>query len=569
MTSMRPLGKPAATLAALAVAAATLSGIAPATAAPSCARQQRIDVPHAEKQVTACLDDLTTAGTVASGHTNPDDWAGLNAAGTTNPTGVPGIQVDGYFPDTSTSNTNNGWNHDAQFVIRLPEHWNGKLVVSGAPGTRRQYANDFLISDWVLARGYAFASTDKGNNGASFYDDGSSPGGSIREWNRRVTQLTRATKAVVAQRYGRSPKRTYMFGISNGGYLTRWQLENRPALYDGGLDWEGTLFRAAGPNLLTYLPTALKNYPAYAATGDEQAHQAMLDAGFEPGSEFLWPFHYSYYWDLTQRVYREELDPTYDGDLKAGVPFCASGTPTCDADYDYAARPQAVHDAVRSVAADRQDRQADAHRARHPRRAAADPHRLRRLRPAGRPGRQRPAAPLLPGRRRHPRRRPLHRLPGPAAPAPALRAYGVHGPDRVGGARRHAAEGRDLPAAGERRPAEQLRAVAAQPRSTEASSPGKRSSRSSARRLSSRCRPWGTLRSTPASRSVLRWWERVDLGRSPPTAAQATSSSGPSARSRTISRREGSLSANSTSVSTSSDVSGCGRSREDVVTVPS
>ena len=234
-------------------------------------------------------------------------------------------------------------------MIRLPAKWNGKLVVSGAPGTRRQYANDFVISDWVLAQGYAFASTDKGNNGATFYRDGSSPGGSIREWNRRVTQLTRATKAVVAQRYGHAPKRTYMFGISNGGYLTRWQLENRPGLYDGGLDWEGTLFRAAGPNLLTYLPAALKNYPAYAATGDGAAHDAMIRAGFAKGSEFLWPYHHAYYWDLTQRLYREELDPTYDGALDAGIPFCQSGTPACDADYDYAKRPKAVKDAVRSV----------------------------------------------------------------------------------------------------------------------------------------------------------------------------------------------------------------------------
>ena len=333
----------------LALAASTLT-VAPAFAASDpCVRQSRIDVPGAEVQKTACLDDLTTAGTVASGHTNVDDWAGLNATGTTNPSGVPGIQVDGYFPDTSTSNTNNGWNHDSQFVVRLPAHWNGKLVVSGAPGTRRQYANDFIIGDSVLAQGYAFASTDKGNNGATFYDDGSSPAGSIREWNHRVTQLTKAVKQVVAQRYGHAPRRTYMFGISNGGYLTRWQLENRPALYDGGLDWEGTLFRAAGPNLLTYLPAALKNYPAYAATGDEDAHRAMLRAGFAQGSEFLWAYHYAYYWDLTQRIYREEVDPAYDGALKAGVPFCQSGTPNCDADYRYAARPERVKDAMRSV----------------------------------------------------------------------------------------------------------------------------------------------------------------------------------------------------------------------------
>lgn len=343
---------------ALAAAVALAVGGALAAAAPAaadkpqgghCARQDKVAVPGAQLQEVACLDDLTTAGTLASGHTNPNDWAGLNAAGTKNPTGVPGLQVDGYFPDTSTTNSNNGWKHDSQFVIRIPDNWNGGLIVSGAPGVRAQYANDFIIGDWVLSKGYAFASTDKGNTGASFYDDGSAPGGSIAEWNERVTELTVATKRVLKQVYAKAPARTYMFGISNGGYLTRWQLENRPDLYDGGLDWEGTLFRAEGPNLLTYLPTALKNYPLYAATGDQAAHDAIIGAGFVPGSEFLWPFHETVYWDLTQRIYREELDPTYDGDLKAGTPFCASGTPHCDADYDYTSRPRSVKDAVASV----------------------------------------------------------------------------------------------------------------------------------------------------------------------------------------------------------------------------
>ncbi len=355
LPSTNPL---AASTAAFALALSTLTlAVVPAEAGPPepvsstghCARIARIDVPRAPMQKTACLEDLTTAGTSRTGHTNQQDWNGLHAAGTENPSGVPGVQVDGYFPDSSTTNTNNGWNHDSQFVIRLPDKWNGKLVVSGAPGVRAQYANDFIIGDYVLSKGFAFASTDKGNTGARFYADGSEPGGSIAEWHRRVTQLTRATKVVAEQRYGRTPRRTYLFGISNGGYLTRWQLENRPGLYDGGVDWEGTLMRAAGPNLLTYLPTALKHYPAYAATGDEQAHDAMIEAGFARGSEFLWPFHYSYYWDLTQRIYREELDPEYDGALDAGVPFCASGTPACDADYDYSSRPAAVKKAVRSV----------------------------------------------------------------------------------------------------------------------------------------------------------------------------------------------------------------------------
>ena len=345
-TSSRAL-RPALALTALLLGAPLGAAALPAAADTAC---HVPDVPGAERSEGACLDDLTTAGTVATGHTNPDDWAGLHAAGTTNPSGVPGVQVDGYFPDDSTTNTNHGWNHDSQFVIRLPDDWNGKVVISGSPGTRRQYANDFVIGDWALAQGYAVASTDKGNTGAAFYRDGSRPGGSIREWHHRVTQLARATRTVVAEHYGERPRRTYLFGVSNGGYLTRWQLENRPALYDGGVDWEGTLLRARGPNLMTYLPAALKHYPDYAATGDQAAHDAMIAAGFAPGSEFLWPFHHSYYWDLTQRIYREELDPEWDGDLDAGVPFCRSGTiPACDADYDYASRPQRVKNAVRSV----------------------------------------------------------------------------------------------------------------------------------------------------------------------------------------------------------------------------
>ncbi|WP_199484801.1 tannase/feruloyl esterase family alpha/beta hydrolase [Actinomadura craniellae] len=346
MPPLRPLLHAAT---AVAAGAALLGPAAPAHAAGADCGSRPVKVPGAEKQISACLDDLTTAGTVASGHTVQADWAGLQATGTTNPSGVPGLQIDGYFPDTSATNANHGWNHDSQFVIRLPKKWNGGLVVAGTPGNRRQYANDFAISDWALAKGYAYAATDKGNTGLQFYRDGTRPGDAIAEWNHRVTQLTLAAKAVVARRYGRPAARTYAAGISNAGYLVRWQLENRPELYTGGVDWEGTLWRADGPNLLTFLPPVLRNYPAYKATGDPAAHAAITAAGIPAGSEALWPFHDQVYWDLTQRIYREELDPGFDGDLEAGVPYCASGTPRCDADYDYAARPAAVHDAVRKI----------------------------------------------------------------------------------------------------------------------------------------------------------------------------------------------------------------------------
>ncbi|GHH30173.1 tannase/feruloyl esterase family alpha/beta hydrolase [Lentzea cavernae] len=300
-------------------------------------------VPGAEHQESARLADLTTTGLVTTGHTDPADWAGLTSAALPVPGPVPGIQIDGYFPDTSRTNTNNS-GHDSQFVVRLPDRWNGGLVVTGSPGVREQYANDRAISDWVLSRGYAFAATDKGNTGAQFYRDGRA----MEEWNHRFTQLTIAAKSVVSQRYGRTPRRTIATGISNGGYLVRWQLENRPHLYDGGVDWEGTLWTASGPNPLTFLPPVLRAYPRYLA-GEPGAHAEMVAAGFPAGTEFLWDYHYRYYWDLTQRIYREEFDPSFDGELDAGVPFCASGTPSCDADYSYAARRRVAGPAVSRV----------------------------------------------------------------------------------------------------------------------------------------------------------------------------------------------------------------------------
>jgi dienelactone hydrolase len=291
-------------------------------------------VPGAEQQRVSRLRDLTTAGLLGSDYTDPVDFAGLHAAATRNPRGVAGLQIDGYFPDTSTFNTTHGWKHDAQFVIRLPDEWNGKLIVTGAPGVRKQYALDFLISDWVLARGYAFAATDKGNNGPEFFRDSARPGDAVAEWHARLTELTRASREIVRQRYAREPDRTYVSGISNGGYLTRYALERHPELYDGGVDWEGTLFRAEGPNLLTYLPAAVRHYPAFRDTASAAAHAALLAAGFPPASEFLWDFHYRVYWDLTQRIYRTLFDPTWDGD---------------DAHYEYASRPPAVRDAVGRV----------------------------------------------------------------------------------------------------------------------------------------------------------------------------------------------------------------------------
>ncbi|MFE0724203.1 tannase/feruloyl esterase family alpha/beta hydrolase [Streptomyces rochei] len=340
---------------AAALTAVSLTTPGPATAATAatdgsghCARQERVRVPGAALQRTACLDDLTTTGLAGTPYTDLADQAGLTAGGTRAPSGISGVQVDGYFPDSSRFNNTHGWRHDAQFVIRLPDDWNGGLVVTGAPGTRKQYATDKAISDRVLAQGYAYAATDKGNSGTDFYRDGARPGDAVAEWNARTTQLTRAARRVAAQRYGHAPRRTYIAGISNGGYLTRWQLENHPELYDGGVDWEGALWTTQGPHLLTSLPVTVAR--TFGAARDED----LYAAGFARGSAFLWPYHEKSYWGLTQKIYRAEFDPAYD-------PRCPGPTAgstveeilapcPSDAAYDYARRPASVHRAVARVA---------------------------------------------------------------------------------------------------------------------------------------------------------------------------------------------------------------------------
>ncbi|OAH10502.1 tannase/feruloyl esterase family alpha/beta hydrolase [Streptomyces jeddahensis] len=313
-----------------------------------CARQEHVRVTGAAHQQLACLPDLTTAALAGTPYTDTADQAGLTAAGTRSPSGVPGLQIDGYFPDTSHSNATHGWRHDAQFVIRLPDRWNGGLVVTGAPGTRKQYATDKAISDHVLALGYAYAATDKGNSGADFYRDGRRPGDAVAEWNMRTTQLTRAAQQAVAKRYGQAPRRTYMTGISNGGYLTRWQLENHPELYDGGVDWEGALWTAEGPNLLTSLPSAVARSLGKARDED------LYAVGFARGSEFLWPYHEKAYWGVTQKIYRAEFDPAYDparpGSSAGSTPEQVLAPCASDAAYDYASRPASVHRAVARVA---------------------------------------------------------------------------------------------------------------------------------------------------------------------------------------------------------------------------
>jgi hypothetical protein len=243
---------------------------------------------------------------------------------------VPGIQLDARIADDS--------NGEARILLRFPNDWNGKLVVAGASGTRSEFNGDFAWSDYVLQQGYAYVSPNKGVlnlklttsadplgcrlNPLSpvfvhFYDN--DPEQPFTRWTEFMIAATRIGKNAVSANYGRSPRRTYAVGTSNGGYQVRRALEAAPELFDGGVDWEGTYVDPVAPNLLSSLPPAVLNFPDYVSSGFDLTSTAaknMLMVGYPPdivaGSNSLWGFYSGQFWEVTLCQWQKRLDPGYD-----------------------------------------------------------------------------------------------------------------------------------------------------------------------------------------------------------------------------------------------------------------
>ena len=263
---------------------------------------------------------------------------------------VPGIQLDARFADDATG--------EARFLLRLPDVWNGDLVVSGASGTRSEFNGDFAWSDYVIQKGFAYASQNKGILNffltapdpalappgaasdslacriqpppsplaalfAHFYDN--DPQKPFTEWQSRIVQAARTAGDGVKGGYGRAPRHTFAVGTSNGGYQVRRAVEEAPDLFDGGVDWEGTFVDGGTFNLLSDLPPAVKNFPLYVASGydpNSAAAQAIEAAGYPPDivnrssagvvTGSLWQNYYFQFWEVTQCQWQKRLDPGYN-----------------------------------------------------------------------------------------------------------------------------------------------------------------------------------------------------------------------------------------------------------------
>ena len=235
---------------------------------------------------------------------------------------VPGLEISGMFDD-------------AKFVIRVPENWNGKLVIIGAPGVGDERSTDAILSDYVLTKldanggSYAYACIDKGTTG----ENTPSPDGklypwakamnalvsnqdSIEEWNVRLHQLTVATKELLKRTRGQAPTRTYLIGMSNGGYAARYAIENDASLYDGALDWEGVLWRANEANLISTMAESVNTWqiitdPNATPEQKEKAYGVFAGFGLSPEARALLPYHATFYYLPTLNQMRMELDPEW------------------------------------------------------------------------------------------------------------------------------------------------------------------------------------------------------------------------------------------------------------------
>jgi 3HB-oligomer hydrolase (3HBOH) len=249
---------------------------------------------------------------------------------------VGGVQIEGRFARDAIG--------QGRFVLRLPDDWNGKLVVAGASGNRSEFNGDWAWSDYVVQKGYAYASQNKGMydfyfssakdplacrlNPASplyvhFYAN--DPALKFTRWADFMIAAAQIARTGVKAAYGRFPRYTYAVGTSNGGYQVRRAVEEAPDVFDGGVDWEGTFVDGSSHNLVTDLAEAVKGYADYAAHGfdaNSPGAQALLAAGYPPDIQgidpatrqpvSLWTKYWTSYWELTFCQWQKRLDPSFD-----------------------------------------------------------------------------------------------------------------------------------------------------------------------------------------------------------------------------------------------------------------
>lgn len=312
------------------------------------------------------LEDMTTnnpaqqkafAGSLKNDNRNYSDWDAegkpsqpkwMVAKGV-----VPGLQIKGIIGD-------------AHFVMRIPDKWNGRLVVGAPGGTGSELSADQRLSDYVLTKfdengnSYAYAYTDKSGRGEIIPNIHGEiknawrgrtaylhPEDGIATWNKRMHELTVAAKDVLEKVKGERPKYTYINGQSNGGYVTRYALENDGDLYDGGVDWMGVLWTPEVNNISIkteqYKDISVLRDPK--ATLEEKA-AARAHYGLPEASDFL----IDKVLKGGKSLFDDSLRMKYDPDWKYRDWSEYGQHPEDYQGYSWANRPQSVKDNIKPFA---------------------------------------------------------------------------------------------------------------------------------------------------------------------------------------------------------------------------
>lgn len=299
---------------------------------------------------------------------------------------IAGSEVTG----TLTVKGSSGLDRIQEVVLKLPEKWNGQLVVAGTPGTRSEFASEAVIASWVLRRGFAYVAGNKGmtNGGADGNATLLRKQHSTQHFGMMMLDMAGWAQRRLTEATGKKPSKTYAVGLSNGGYQVRRALEldheavekGAQRLFDGGIEWAGVYWPDArvldtnrdgkvsttefsqGTHLVSSMDRAVlamgfpydagsKSTPAgYQEKPQFSTAQAqMVAAGFHPQSAILWGAYSLLfdglkatlpawrgvgYFNLTAYYYRADLLGHDDKDSAAYSVFSSSpmGHPPM---YDY------------------------------------------------------------------------------------------------------------------------------------------------------------------------------------------------------------------------------------------
>jgi feruloyl esterase len=217
----------------------TLPAVAPLLLLAACASQPTPQTPPTDANTAAatCTALATSAGLAATT---------LNtryvAAGTRRPgPATTGDFLPGHCVVTGSVNPRvgvDGKNYATGFQLSLPDNWNGRFLYLGGGGNDGMLRDTSLSSSISigtpspLGQGYAVVSTDAGHTGGSgsFALD---PVARIDHAfvSHEITAVS--AKALIRQRYGRQPDKSYFSGCSGGGRQGMMFSQRFPDYFDG------------------------------------------------------------------------------------------------------------------------------------------------------------------------------------------------------------------------------------------------------------------------------------------------------------------------------------------------